>query len=433
MSATEFERGERSHMAALPIDDGDERQVQAMLLRAARGLEADADDIAEAIADVLIREVPEISSDAETREDILHRGRAGLQAWAFAYARGVKPESPAEAYAFARVLARRGIPLNVLIRIHSLAFGVLLCAWEERLGVPSSPQQLRAATQRSLDVNFRFHDALMEGLTAEYERERERWVRGADALRRETIHALLDEQALDTDRASAVLSYDLRRHHIAFVLWAEPTPDDPQVVPRLERAAGTAAALLDASRPLMLSVDSRTLWAWVSRDTEVPRAQLDQLSSCLDTGGVSVAVGASGRGPSGFRRSHRDAVDTARVATISHRRSGAVLTFYSVQLAALLAADLDRTRRFVQERLSELAWDDDECSRLRATLMIYLEENGSRLATAERIGVHPNTVANRIRACRELLEQDPGREQTLLMVALALAGTLGPAVLRERS
>lgn len=126
MSATEFERGERSHMAALPIDDGDERQVQAMLLRAARGLEADADDIAEAIADVLIREVPEISSDAETREDILHRGRASLQAWAFAYARGVKPESPAEAYAFARVLARRGIPLNVLIRIHSLAFGVLL-------------------------------------------------------------------------------------------------------------------------------------------------------------------------------------------------------------------------------------------------------------------------------------------------------------------
>src|SRR6478672_3930084 len=87
--------------------------------------------------------------------------------------------------------------------------------------------------------------SLMEGLSSEYQRERERWVRGAEALRRETIGAILAEQAVDTDAAGRVLGYDLRRHHIGLVLWAVPTPDDPHVIPRLERAATAASAHLE--------------------------------------------------------------------------------------------------------------------------------------------------------------------------------------------
>ena len=50
--------------------------------------------------------------------------------------------------------------------------------------------------------------------------------------------------------------------------------------------------------------------------------------------------------------------------------------------------------------------------------MLYLEENGSRVATAKRIGVHPNTVANRIRTCRDILGRDVGQDQVPLLVAL---------------
>ena len=105
-----------------------------MLFAAAQAVERDADEIAGDIADVLMREVPEISADPETREDILLRGRAGLLSWARAFLRGVAPdevESPAEAYAYARALARRGVPLDVLLRIHRLALAVLLQAWED--------------------------------------------------------------------------------------------------------------------------------------------------------------------------------------------------------------------------------------------------------------------------------------------------------------
>ena len=58
-----------------------------------------------------------------------------------------------------------------------------------------------------------------------------------------------------------------------------------------------------------------------------------------------------------------------------------------------------------------------------------LDENGSRVATAKRIGVHPSTVANRIRTCRDILGRDVGQDQVPLLVALTLAATLGPAVL----
>jgi DNA-binding PucR family transcriptional regulator len=107
-----------------------------------------------------------------------------------------------------------------------------------------------------------------------------------------------------------------------------------------------------------------------------------------------------------------------------------VVRFHAVELAALLVGDLERTRRFVHERLGALATDDDEHHRLRATLLLYLEENGSRVAAAKRIGVHPNTVANRIRTCREILDRDVGQDQVPLLVALTLAATLGPAVLK---
>jgi DNA-binding PucR family transcriptional regulator len=419
-------------VTAARVDDVNEQAVRQMLLVAAQAVERDADSIASDIADLLMREVPEISADSETREDILLRGRAGLLAWARAFLRGVAPgevDSPAEAYAYARALARRGVPLGVLLRIHRLALGVLLQAWEERLGSPRSPEQLLVATKRSIEVNFQFHDVLMAELSAAYLRERERWVRGAEALRRETINSILLETPVEPDGASSILGYELRRHHLGLVLWATPTVEDPQVIPRLERVAAAAATHLEAGRPLMLPADGSTMWAWLGRDTEPSRQSMDSLPGGPNLDGVSIALGAPGQGLGGFRRTHRDAVDAAKVAIASRRRAGTVIPFHAVELAALLAGDPDRTRRFVREHLGKLARDDDESARLRATLLLYLEENGSRVATAKRIGVHPNTVANRIRTCREVLGREVEKDQVPLLVALTLAATLGPAVL----
>ena len=79
-------------MVTARVDAASEQAVRDMLFAAAKAVERDADDIAGEIADMLIREVPEISADPETREDILLRGRAGLLSWARAFLRGVAPD-----------------------------------------------------------------------------------------------------------------------------------------------------------------------------------------------------------------------------------------------------------------------------------------------------------------------------------------------------
>ena len=56
-----------------------------------------------------------------------------------------------------------------------------------------------------------------------------------------------------------------------------------------------------------------------------------------------------------------------------------------------------------------------------ATLRVYLEEHASPARTAARLGVHPNTVANRVRAAEELLGRDAAGRVAETLVALQLA------------
>src|SRR5204863_8420346 len=138
------------------------------------------------------------------------------------------------------------------------------------------------------------------------------------------------------------------------VLWAVPTPDDPQVLARLERAATAVSAHLQVNRPLMLAVDGHTMWAWLGRDGEIARELIESLTAAPNPEGVSIALGAPGPGLTGFRRTHRDAADAARAAIVARRRPGAVVSFHAVELAALLAGDRERTRPSLHERLGEL-------------------------------------------------------------------------------
>jgi DNA-binding PucR family transcriptional regulator len=410
-----------------------EEAVEQTLHTAADAVERDAAEICAEMADVLVREIHEVPDDEQTRADVVRRGEAQLKILVSEFRRGVRPEDsqpPSEALAYARLLARRSVPLDVFLRIHRLSFGVMLRAWEDRMGAAVSADVLLAATRRSIDHLFAHHDVLLERLSAEYQGERERFVRSADALRRETILSVLAEQPIDLDRASSVLGHDLRRHHVGLVLWAARSEDQPAVAPRLERAAAEAAEWFGTSRALLLAGGTGTMWGWLGLDAEPSHHLMDGFVGRANRDGVSIAIGEPARGVTGFRQTHRDAIDAARVAHLGKRRPGSVTAYRAVELPALLAGDIGRTRRFVLEQLGPLAREDDEMARLRATLLPYLEESGSRIATSRRLGIHPNTVANRIRACRDLLDRDLSRRQVRLQVALGLAASLGPAVLR---
>lgn len=132
------------------------------------------------------------------------------------------------------------------------------------------------------------------------------------------------------------------------------------------------------------------------------------------------AFGSPGHGVPGFCRSHREAMYARRVAQLTHRRPGSVTLYDDVALAALASADVEHASEFVATELGQLAAGDDHSLRLTATLRIYLEENMSPLRAAQRLGVHENTITNRIRAAQELLPHPIEHRSPELQVALRL-------------
>ena len=119
--------------------------------------------------------------------------------------------------------------------------------------------------------------------------------------------------------------------------------------------------------------------------------------------GVRLALGEPGSGLDGFRRSHEEAAQARRVASLAGRPPGAITRYRQVALRALATADLPRAREFVQRELGPLAADDDVSLRLAGTLRAYLDEQASRSRAAKRLGIHENTVSYRVRQAEELL------------------------------
>ena len=71
-------------------------------------------------------------------------------------------------------------------------------------------------------------------------------------------------------------------------------------------------------------------------------------------------------------------------------------------------------------RLRSSVAEDKSVARLRETLRVFLEENGSFQNAAARLGVHKNTVAYRIHRAEELLGHGVKERQLELETALRL-------------
>jgi hypothetical protein len=406
--------------------------VRRALTDAADGVEREAQRIAAEMAAVLHRDVPELLDDPRSIEDSERVGRHIIRSFLRMLRRGEPVESfepVAGALATARALARSGRGLLPLLRLCHVGHGVFLAEWDAQLGaLQLDVDVLLAATRATQSLTFDWVDIFSRQLAAEYERERERLERTGETQRALMIRSLLRGEAHDPQAASRVLGHDLRRHHTALVLWTED--DRPDAGTTLSRAAMVLSGELGGGRPLLLPVAGTVTWAWIST-TAPPTEALLRAATAPRSDGVSLAIGETAFGAAGFRDSHRDAEDAFRVALLGRRRPGSVVPYRRVELAALLSADLERTQRFVRTQLGPLAADDDEHARLRATLRVYLDERGSRQATADRLGVHANTVGNRVRACQQALGRDAVLHRVELHVALMLAQLLGPSVLGD--
>jgi len=377
------------------------------------------------ITDAIHAELPDVDADPELRGSTYASTDDVLRLLAELARRNIPPQEaipPPAAVDYAREFVRRGLPLDSLLRAYHIGQATFFTRWSERARTDiSDPHQLIEAIELGASWTFEFVEALSGGLVRRYGEERERWVRSAAAVRAQVVESLLAGEPIAADAASRRLGYELDRSHQAFAVWSDTWAEGgEEALAMLERAALEIVGSLGAAAPLLIPRARLCLVGWVGwHGDHAPRVEPLELDRRAFPA-VLAAFGSPGPGITGFRRSHREAMHARRVAQLTRRRPGSVTRYDDVALAALASADVEHATEFVAGELGRLAAGDDHSRRLTATLRVYLEENMSPLLASQRLGVHENTITNRIRAAQEQLPHPIEHRSPELLVALRL-------------
>jgi DNA-binding PucR family transcriptional regulator len=343
--------------------------------------------------------------------------------------------APAAAEQYARRLAQRGIPLAALLRAYRIG-STRFQHWclQELAQQTDDPAILSAAGLRIAETTAAYIDQISEELVAAYDAEREHWLRNLSAARAARVRALLDGDQVDVDASEAILGHHLRQHHVGVVCWlGDGERADGGVLGRLEEATMEVAVQAGCEgRPFFLRQDESCAWAWLplgAKDTfAVPAADR---SATRAGSGIRFAFGAAGAGVAGFRRTHRQALGAQAVALAAGPAGRRLTSFAEVAPLALMASSVELLRAWVLETLGSLADDDDHHARLRDTLRVFLQENGSYKATAERLILHKNSVQYRVRKAEEALGHPLDEDRLQVELALLATQWLGATVLRH--
>jgi DNA-binding PucR family transcriptional regulator len=340
----------------------------------------------------------------------------------------VDPGLPVAGADLCRTLARRGVDVGVVFKLfrtgHTHFWDSIMDLAEARIADAGLRMRVLHVAWERLS---RWMDSTIDGLVQVYQDERDRWLRGALARRAEVVKTILEGHDIDLAHAETILGHNLRYYQTAFTVRATER-ESPGSELDLEGLAGDLAAALGGARAFTVPSGANGLWGWVASPQPPDRSALAGWPSRHLA--ALVAVGRSIPGVEGFRRSHRDAVAAQRAAVTL--RSPATLTRYEdVELVSLLSTDPETMRAFVADELGELAAPGPRHQRLRETGLAFLQSNANATATAGLLGVHRNTVHNRVTRIEEILRRplDPSRVQ--LQLALLLAVHVDPDRLRS--
>jgi DNA-binding PucR family transcriptional regulator len=342
--------------------------------------------------------------------------------------------APAAAEQYGRRLAQRGIPLAALLRAYRIG-STRFQHWclRELAQQTEEPAILSAAGLRITETTAAYIDQVSEELVAAYQAERDHWLRNLSAAQAARVRTLLDGDPVDIDAAEAILGYRLRQYHVGVVCWLGNPEDGGRALGRLEEA--TIELAREASvegRPLFVPQDEACAWAWLplgARNTfTVPAVPS---SATRAESGIRFASGAPGADVAGFRRTHRQALGAQAVALAAGRSGPRLTSFAEVAPLALMASEVELLRTWVLETLGSLAEDDDHHARLRDTLRVFLQKNGSFKATAERLILHKNSVQYRIHKAEEALGHPVDQRRLDLELALLASHWLGATVLQH--
>ncbi len=336
-------------------------------------------------------------------EEVQPFARASLRTQLHGFRRGILPDHcPDVDVTGARAAARMG-GLKALLNGYRIAQMSLWERWLDLVeGSVSDSQERHELLRRGSEYFFRYAGLLSDYVTDVYQHELERAARDGEQRRFHAITSLLEGDPI----GAAQLDHDLERYHLGFVVWgAQGEP--------LARELALALA-----RPILIvGVLDQNWWGWASGSRPLDAGEERELRALQPPAGTGLAFGLEAFGEAGFRATNRQALRARWVA----RKADRPLVFYSdVAVEALASDNQADARAFVTHELRGIDDDSATSQRIRETIIAYFAAEHNAASAAAALGVHQQTVANRLRAAEERLGHPVGARRVELETALRL-------------
>lgn len=357
------------------------------------------------------RQDPALLSDASLRGEDRALSQSDLVHWLTSNVQRpgvrVEPYVGPRAHAYIRDLVSRGIAPDFAGGWRA----ALVVAWRRWLEECAAGCDSTELLVEVLDVSGRsLVQYALDSVAALREASLAAAMGDADERTLAVIQLIAGGTPMAEDFAESRLGYRLARHHVALVVWV----DDPVQAALADDVTTRLRADLAGRTTLVARASETSRWLWLSGDEPPEVHHVEEVVASAE--GVRVSLGRPGRGLSGFRSSHQDAL-AGQALVVRMRSARRFLDYGEVELVDALTRDRDSARRFVSRTLGPLAEADEV---LREALLTYVQSGFSTTRAAASLYAHRNTVERRVSRANELcavpVEENPAHVAAALLV-----------------
>jgi hypothetical protein len=320
------------------------------------------------------------------------------------------------ALAFAAEVGRQGIAEQMLERSYRVANEAL---WSEWMNVierhcAQTGDGVGDVVRASIPLLFGFVDRMLcvslvsyhEAVAARHQTLAYRRARLVEQL----LDGALTEAGINTER---FIGYAFAQHHLAAVLESRDWSDDRQLAVELKRTA-------QAPDLLVLDRNGASTRLWLGLRAPITPAIHSALEARVASTDRRVAFGEVKPGLRGFRASASTARDAANVQAMLSGNAPQVIWAEDVLVEILALGNPDCARSLVGSVLGTALDRGLLTTRVRQTLQAWLAA-GSYVGAAASLGVHEQTVRQRLHQLEDALGHSLHERRTDLHVALRLS------------
>ncbi|MFE9825594.1 PucR family transcriptional regulator [Streptomyces sp. NPDC005791] len=395
----------------------------------AEWIDANPDDVADKVFRACVSAVPSFATNGREIELAFRAVCSSFLPFVSeAVTTGEIPQGtalPVAADDLARRLPAAGIKLVDLVLSYDVAGNELLDAFSRELrGNPSRPAGSDRADMLSVVAGrlFRFRQAALARAMMVYHQEQQLLQHSGVPDLLATVREVLSGELGDAE-AERRLDYRLNNRHVAFVVWGPKATETT-----LREVAARLRFQMRAQRDLVVLSDEHALHGWFNVPENAPGVDLLRARLSVPAG-IRIGLGTPRHGSSGFRITHREALETQSLADRAMPQSirldtsagaGHIVSICDVVALAFASRDVELARHFVRSQLGSLV--EPRHAVLRETLRVWFEELGSPTRAARRLNVHVNTLIKRLNRASDIVARPVNAGDFAFRLAFELCG-----------